>query len=86
MTPLSFLEKTNFKTDDWVSIINDPRQENPFDKYYQVIYLGNVKDQHVGWLNLEMKRLNELAKKSNVIFPTKFDQKTFSFSFYLFRP
>jgi len=64
MTPMSFLEKTEFKTDEWVSIINDPRQENSFDKYYQIKYLGNVRDQHVGWLNLEMKRLNELAKKS----------------------
>ena len=64
MTPLSFLEKTKFNSDDWVSIINDPRQSNPYNKYYQVKYLGNVKDQHVGWLNLEMNRLNELTQKS----------------------
>ena len=64
MTPLSFLENTGFKADEWVSVINDPRKENQYNKYYQVKYLGNVKDKHVGWLNLEMKRLNELTKKS----------------------
>jgi len=64
MTPLGFLEKTQFNVDDWVSIINDPRKENPFNKFYQVKYLGNVKDRHVGWLNFDMRRMNELTKKS----------------------
>ena len=64
MTPLSFLEKTGFVPDDWVSIINDPRKSNPYNKLYNVKYLGNVKDQHVGWLNLDMRRLNELTKKA----------------------
>lgn len=64
MTPKSFLEKIKFNSDDWVSVINDPRKENPFNKYYNVKYLGNVYDRHVGWLNLDMKRVNELTKKS----------------------
>jgi len=64
MTPLGFLEKTRFNVDNWVSIVNDPRKENPFNKFYQVKYLGNVKDKHVGWLNFDMRRMNELAKKS----------------------
>ena len=64
MTPLSFLDKTGFVPDDWVSIINDPRKSNPYNKLYNVKYLGNVKDQHVGWLNLDMRRLNELTKKA----------------------
>ena len=64
VTPLSFLELLSFNPDDWISVINDPRKENPYNKYYSVKYLGNVKDVHVGWINLEMKRLNELAKKS----------------------
>ena len=29
-----------------------------------VSYLGNVHDRHVGWLNMEMKRLKELSKDS----------------------
>lgn len=64
LTPKSFLEMTKFNSDDWISVINDPRSENEYNKYYQVKYLGNVYDRHVGWLNLEMKRLNELTKKS----------------------
>ena len=63
-TPLQFLEKTQFKPDDWVSIINDPRKENPYNNFYMVSYLGNVHDRHVGWLNMEMKRLKELSKDS----------------------
>jgi bleomycin hydrolase len=64
LTPLELLEKTKFKPDDWVSIVNDPREKNPYYKYYQVEYLGNIKDQHVGWLNLPIERLNELTKNS----------------------
>ena len=64
MTPLKFLEKTKFNPDDWVSIINDPRKENPYLKYYQVKYLGNVYDKHVGWINMEMERINQLTKNS----------------------
>lgn len=64
MTPLAFLEKTKFNPDDWISVVNDPRKNNPYNNYYQIKYLGNVHDKHVGWLNLEMKRLNELTKAS----------------------
>jgi bleomycin hydrolase len=64
LTPLSFLEKTKFNPDDWVSVVNDPRAEHPYKKYYQVEYLGNLYDQHVGWINLPIDRLKELAKKS----------------------
>lgn len=64
MTPLSFLEKTGFKPNDYVSVINDPRKENPYNNYYTVKYLGNVYDRHVGWINMNMKRVKELAKTS----------------------
>ena len=64
MTPLSFLEKTGFKSDDWVSVINDPRKQNEYNKFYQVKYLGNTQDQHVGWINLEMTRFKDLVTKS----------------------
>ena len=64
MTPISFLERTGFKPDEWVSIINDPRTENPFNTFYTVKYLGNVHDRHVGWVNLDMDRVKELTKKS----------------------
>jgi bleomycin hydrolase len=64
LTPLKLLELIQFKPDEWVSVINDPRPENPYDNYYQVEFLGNVKNQHVGWLNVEMKRIEELTKIS----------------------
>ena len=34
LTPLKLLEKTGFVSDDWVSVVNDPRKENPYNKYY----------------------------------------------------
>ena len=64
LTPQSLLTLCKFKPDDWVSVVNDPRKENVYNKYYQVQYLGNVKDQHVGWLNLPIDRLKELTKQS----------------------
>lgn len=64
MEPLDFLKKLNFNPDEWVSVINDPRKENSFNKFYYIKYLGNVLNVHVGWINLDMKRINELTKKS----------------------
>jgi bleomycin hydrolase len=64
LTPLSFLEKTKFNPYDWVSVVNDPRAEHPYKKYYQVEYLGNLYDQHVGWINLPIDRLKELSKQA----------------------
>ena len=54
----------DFKPDEWVSVINDPRESNLYNKYYMAKYLGNVKDSHVGWINVEMDRMNELTKNS----------------------
>jgi len=64
MTPIKFLEKTNFNADDWITIMHDPRRKYPYYKMYEVNYLGNVKDQHVRWLNLPIKRIKELSKDS----------------------
>ena len=64
LTPLDLLKKIEFNPNDWESIVNDPRPKNPYNNYYQVKFLGNVKNQHVGWLNVEMKRIEELTKNS----------------------
>jgi bleomycin hydrolase len=64
LTPIQFLEKTNFNADDWITIMHDPRKQYPYYKTYEVEFLGNVKTQHVSWLNLPMKRLKELTKES----------------------
>jgi bleomycin hydrolase len=64
LTPLELLKRTYFNPDEWISIIHDPRNENPYYRYYQIEYLGNVADQHVGWINLPMSRLKQLTKES----------------------
>lgn len=64
VTPLKFLDKTGFNPDDWVSLVNDPRKEHPYNKKYEVKYLGNIYDQHVGWINIDIKRMKDLVKKS----------------------
>jgi bleomycin hydrolase len=64
LTPLSLLEKTQFKPDDWISIVHDPRKENPYYEKYQIKYLGNVRAQHITWLNLPIERLVTMAKES----------------------
>ncbi len=64
LDPLKLLELTGFNPNDWVSVVNDPRSTHPYYKYYQVEYLGNVYDNHVGWINLPIERVKALAKKS----------------------
>jgi bleomycin hydrolase len=62
LTPQDFLSKTGFNGDDWVAVMNDPRKENPYNTFYQIEFMGNVFDRHVGWLNLPIERLKELSK------------------------
>ncbi len=64
LTPLKFLEMSGFNPDNYVSLVHDPRKENPYYEKYQVKYLGNVFDNHVNWINVPIERLNELTKKS----------------------
>ena len=64
LTPHSLVEMIKFNPDDWVSVVHDPRREHPYNKYYQVKYLGNIMNQHVGWINVPIERLNELTQLS----------------------
>ena len=64
MTPLSLLERTNFKPDEYVSVIHDPRTENPYMNKYVIKYLGNLEEQGVGWINLSIDRLKKLSADS----------------------
>ena len=61
-TPLSFKEEyIGNVLDDYVSLINAPTQDKPFNKIYTVKYLGNVVGgKPVTHLNVEMKRLKQL--------------------------
>lgn len=68
-TPLSLLKKTSFNPNEWVSVVNDPRPNNPYGYMYKIKYLGNLEEKGVGWLNLPVSRLKELtaqAIKDNV--------------------
>lgn len=63
MTPLEFLTFTKFNGDEYISVVNDPRQEHPYNKYYRVKYLGNVRDSMVGWINVPIDRMLNLTKQ-----------------------
>ena len=62
LSPLSFKEKyIGNRLDDYVSLINAPTQNKPFNKSFTVKYLGNVVGgKPVTHLNVEMKRLKQL--------------------------
>lgn len=65
LTPKTFLnEFIGVKLDDYVSIINAPTKDKPYNNVYTVKYLGNVYEGNiVKYLNLDMKRLKELTIK-----------------------
>ncbi len=62
LTPLSFKDKYIGKhINDYVSLINAPTKDKPFNKSFTVKYLGNVVGgKPVRHLNLPMERLKEL--------------------------
>lgn len=62
ITPLEFFDKyVGINLDDYVSIINSPTNDKPFNKTYTVAYLGNVVEGDiVKHFNVEMPRLKEL--------------------------
>ena len=61
-TPESFFEKyVGNMLDEYVSIINAPTKDKPFNKSFTVKYLGNVAGgKKVTHLNLPMERMKEL--------------------------
>jgi bleomycin hydrolase len=63
ITPLQFYEKyVGVRLDDYVSIINAPTKDKPFNKTYTVKYLGNVKGgKDVLYLNVEIDQLRRFA-------------------------
>jgi len=63
-TPLGLLERTKFNPDDYVSVIHDPRTENPYNNKYVIKYLGNLENRGVGWINLSIDRLKQLTAES----------------------
>ncbi|GAB2020969.1 aminopeptidase C [Pseudolactococcus yaeyamensis] len=63
ITPQAFYEKfVNIKLDDYVSVINAPTADKPYNKSYTVEFLGNVIGaRDVRHLNVEMDRFKKLA-------------------------
>lgn len=63
LTPVTFFQKLNVNLDDYVSVINDPRNE--YNLNYGVKYLGNVVEgKPVKHLNKDMNMIIEVIKKS----------------------
>ncbi|CCU81177.1 Aminopeptidase C [Halanaerobium saccharolyticum subsp. saccharolyticum DSM 6643] len=59
LSPLEFYNKySKVKMTDYVSIINAPTNDKPFDQTYTVEFLGNVKEgQQIHYLNLPIEKL-----------------------------
>jgi bleomycin hydrolase len=64
LTPLEFYHKySEIKMKDYLSIINAPTDDKPFNQTYTVEFLGNVKEgQQIHYLNLPIEQLKELTK------------------------
>ena len=65
LTPKSFFEKyIGNEIDEYVSIINSPTKDKPFNKVYTIAYLNNVVEgKLIKHLNLPMERIKELVEK-----------------------
>lgn len=63
LTPQSFYEKyVDINLDDYVSVINAPTIDKPYDKAYTVEMLGNVVGgKEVRYLNVDMDAFKKLA-------------------------
>ena len=63
ITPIDFYTKyVTVDLKDYISIINAPTQDKPFNKTFTVQYLGNVEGGNkVKYLNVDMKTFKELA-------------------------
>ena len=61
ITPLEFYDEyIGLKLDDFVSLINAPTKDKPFNKLYTVQYLGNmVGGQDTRYLNVDLKTLKK---------------------------
>ncbi len=64
LTPKEFYNKySKVKMTDYVSIINAPTKDKPFDQTYTVEFLGNVKEgQQIHYLNLPIDKLINYTK------------------------
>ncbi|MEM6460101.1 MAG: C1 family peptidase [Planctomycetota bacterium] len=76
LTPQAFAEKyVTVDLDDYVCLVNDPRESSPFGRCFTVAHLGNVVggtaldvpgDGGVRYVNVEMDLLKEATRRSIV--------------------
>ncbi len=64
-TPISFRdEMIGNMLDDYVSIINAPTKDKPFDRLYTVAYLGNISGaDSIRYLNLEIGEFKDIVRR-----------------------
>lgn len=65
LTPVEFYQKySKVKMSDYVSIINAPTKDKPFEQTYTVEFLGNVKEgKQIHYLNLPIEKLKKYTQK-----------------------
>jgi bleomycin hydrolase len=65
LTPQEFAQKyVELPLDDYVCLVNDPRESSPFGRTFTVQYLGNVVDgEIVKYLNVEMDVMKDVAMR-----------------------
>jgi len=63
ITPVEFFEKyVGLELDDYVSVINAPTQDKPYDRTFTVDYLGNViGGREIKYLNLTADEMRQAA-------------------------
>ncbi|MCZ6836279.1 MAG: C1 family peptidase, partial [Planctomycetota bacterium] len=68
MTPQQFASKyVDLPIEDYVCIVNDPREAHPYNQTYTVEFLGNVVGgKPVVYLNVDMATMKSIAQKTIV--------------------
>jgi len=66
LTPQEFADRyVELPLDDYVCLVNDPRESSPFGRTFTVEYLGNVADgEIVKYLNVEMDVMKDVAMRT----------------------
>jgi bleomycin hydrolase len=66
LTPQEFADKyVELPLEEYVCLVNDPRQSSPFGRTFTVQYLGNVVDgEIVKYLNVEMDVMKDVAMRT----------------------
>lgn len=66
LTPQQFAEKyVTLPLDEYVCLVHDPRQSNPFGRTFTVAYLGNiVGGEPVKYLNVDIDTMKKIAMRT----------------------